>query len=59
LSADCSSEKWPRALVARRIRAVRDPITLVEWITLRISMASAKNGTNCDHAESHSRRIAG
>src|SRR5689334_7371092 len=58
-NADCSVGKWPRALTARRNRALRLSIALVVHTILRISMSKARNGTNSDQALVRKRTIAG
>jgi hypothetical protein len=59
LSAACSVGKWPRALTARRMRALIDSIALAVQIIVRISVSKPRNGTNSAHAFSHRRMIAG
>src|SRR5688500_6105700 len=59
LRAACSLGKCPRALTARRMRALTDSIALVVQMTLRISTSKARKGTNSAQAFSHSWTIAG
>lgn len=51
--------KCPRALTARRIRALTDSMALVEQITRRISVSKLRKGTNSAPASSHNFTIAG
>src|SRR5439155_12851567 len=44
-NADCSVGKWPRALTARRNRALRDSMALVVHTIRRISTSNPRNGT--------------
>src|SRR5208282_1643067 len=57
--AACSVGKCPRALTARRSRALMDSIAFVVQITFRISLSNCRKGVNSAHAFSHSRIIAG
>ncbi len=58
-SAACSLGKCPRALTARRMRALTDSIALVVQTMRRISVSKRRNGVNSSYAFSQSRTIAG
>src|SRR2546421_9760460 len=58
-NADCSVGKWPRALTARRNRALRDSMALVVHTIRRISTSNPRNGTISAQALVHNRTIAG
>jgi hypothetical protein len=57
--AACSVGKWPRALTARRSRALIDSIALVVQMMVRISLSNCRKGTNSAQAFSQSLMIAG
>src|ERR1700716_531731 len=59
LRAACSCVKCPRALTARRMRALMLSIAFVVQITVRMSWSNRRNGTNSAQALVHSRMIAG
>ncbi|SEK22090.1 hypothetical protein SAMN05660976_00006 [Nonomuraea pusilla] len=59
MSAACSFGKRPRALTARRIRALTDSMALAEQITRRISTSKWRKGTNSAQASSHDFTMAG
>src|SRR5689334_14718048 len=59
LSAAASVGKWPRALTARRIRALMDSMAFVVHTTVRMWLSNCRNGTNSAHADSHNLMIAG
>src|SRR5438067_13774298 len=58
-NADCSVGKWPRALTARRNRALRDSMALVLHTMRRISTSKPRKGTISAQALVHSRTMAG
>src|SRR5919205_32857 len=58
-TAACSVGKWPRALTARRSRALRLTMALVLQTMRRISTSKARNGTISAPALVHNRTIAG
>src|SRR2546423_12128218 len=58
-NADCSLGKCPRALTARRRRALRLSMALVLQMIRRISTSKARNGTISGQALVHSLTIAG
>src|ERR671939_180312 len=58
-NADSSLGKWPRALTARRSRALRLSMALVEHTMRRISTSKARNGTISGQALVHNLTIAG
>src|SRR6266480_4505549 len=58
-NAACSLGKWPRALTARRRRALRLSMALVEHMIRRISTSKARNGTISGQALVHNLTIAG
>src|SRR2546429_3528341 len=58
-NADCSVGKWPRALTARRNRALRDSMALVLQTMRRISTSKPRKGTISAQALVHNRTMAG
>src|SRR5262249_19875694 len=58
-NADCSVGKWPRALTARRNRALRLSMALVVHTIRRISTSEPREGTIFAQALVHNRTIAG
>src|SRR5690349_6331422 len=58
-NAAWSLGKWPRALTARRSRALRLSMALVEQMMRRISTSKARNGTISAHELVQSRTMAG
>src|SRR5437763_6197010 len=58
-NADCSVGKWPRALTARRNRALSDSMALVLQTMRRISTSKPRKGTISAHALVHNRTMAG
>src|SRR2546425_11505515 len=58
-NAAWSVGKWPRALTARRSRALRLSMALVEQMMRRISTSKPRNGTISAHELVQSRVMAG